>query len=120
MRRIVWSIAVLLGLPIAAFAAMAAFPQISEKIIEMSCSMTDPDEGCRHRMIAMGHTWSIKGDLERAREWLAANRRNRRTGCHVSFGLDLPDGRLWRDETEFAGTEQFPDQRSGANKRGLA
>jgi len=66
-----WSTAVALGLLIAAFAAMAAFPQIGEKIIEMTCSMTDPDEGCRRRMVAMGHTWSIKGDLEHAREWYA-------------------------------------------------
>jgi Sel1 repeat-containing protein len=71
MRRVLISIAAVLGLFVAAFGALALFPQISEKIIEVTCSMTDPDQGCRRRMVAMGHTWSIKGEFERAREWYA-------------------------------------------------
>ena len=71
MRKVFLAIAGVLGLLVAAFGALTAFPQISEKIIEMTCSMTDPDQGCRRRMVAMGHTWSIKGEFERAREWYA-------------------------------------------------
>jgi Sel1 repeat-containing protein len=69
MRKVLWLIAGVASLLVATFAAMAAFPQTGEKLIEMSCSMKQPDENCQRRMMAMGHTWSMKGDLARAREW---------------------------------------------------
>ena len=71
MRKVIWVIAGGAGLLVATIAAMAAFPQTGEKLIEMSCSMTQPDENCRQRMMAMGHTWSMKGNFGRAREWYA-------------------------------------------------
>jgi len=71
MRRVFWLAAAALVLLISAFGAVAIFPQLSEKIIEMTCSMTNPDAGCRRRMVAMGHVWAAKYDLERALLWYA-------------------------------------------------
>lgn len=71
IRPLIWFVAGLSAVLVSVFVVMTAFPQISEKLIETSCSMTAPDQGCRKRMIAMGHTWAAKGDLDRAREWYA-------------------------------------------------
>lgn len=57
------------GLVALFFGAVVTYPEIAEKFIENTCSMTAPSEGCSHRMIAMGHTWSLKGNLGRARLW---------------------------------------------------
>jgi hypothetical protein len=71
MRLIVWVTVSLAGLVALFFGAVVTYPEIAEKVIEKTCSMTVPNEGCRRRMIAMGHIWSLKGKLGRARPWYA-------------------------------------------------
>lgn len=59
----------LVFLVVAAVIAVFTVPQISEKNIEWTCSLTAPSENCVVRMRAMGHTWSTRGNLGRARVW---------------------------------------------------
>jgi TPR repeat protein len=71
MRRFL----IVLGIVIAVIAggagAVLVFPQITELAIRLTCSMTDPNKSCQQRMLAMGHVWSLKGDLDRATIWYA-------------------------------------------------
>ena len=71
MRRFLIIAGVVVGLMIVGAAAMLVFPQISEQVVRLTCSMTDPDESCQRRMLAMGHAWSLKGRLDRATIWYA-------------------------------------------------
>jgi hypothetical protein len=71
MRRILIGFAAVVGLIIAGLGAMMVFPQITEQLIALTCSMTAPSESCQRRMVAMGHTWSLKGNLTRAAIWYA-------------------------------------------------
>lgn len=71
MRRILIGLAAVIGLIVAGFGAMMVFPQITEQLIALTCSMTAPNESCQRRMVAMGHTWSRKGNLTRAAMWYA-------------------------------------------------
>jgi hypothetical protein len=71
MRRILVAFAVLAVLSVAAVTAMLTVPQVVEKSIEWTCSLTQPTGTCQVRMRAMGHVWSRKGDLARAELWYA-------------------------------------------------
>lgn len=71
MRRFLIVAGALVGLVIAGGGALLIFPQISEQVIKLTCSMTDPSMTCQRRMLAMGHTWSLKGRLDRATIWYA-------------------------------------------------
>ncbi len=71
MRRIFLVIVLLVGTVVVGFGAVLIFPQISEKGIEWTCSITKPDKRCQNRMVAMGHIWSRKGNLDRAMIWYA-------------------------------------------------
>ena len=77
MHRSLWIVGLLAGAVVAGFVAFAAFPQINEKLVEATCSMTAPDRGCRARMVALGHIWSGRDDLNRAAVWY---RRGAETG----------------------------------------
>ena len=54
---------------VAAGTAMFTVPQISEKALEWTCSLKAPSESCVKRMRAMGHVWSLKNNLEKAKVW---------------------------------------------------
>lgn len=69
MRRLFVIAGVLVCLLIAGGAALLFVPEVTEKQVELTCSMTAPSEGCQSRMTAMGHVWSIKGRLDRAAIW---------------------------------------------------
>lgn len=71
MRRFLTIAAVVIVLLVGAGGAMLMVPQIGETVLRLTCSMTDPSESCQRRMLAMGHTWSLKGDLDRATLWYA-------------------------------------------------
>ncbi len=71
MRRILIGLCAIIGLAIAAFGATMVFPQISEKLIALTCSMDAPSENCQRRMVGMGHVWSRKADFDRAAVWYA-------------------------------------------------
>jgi uncharacterized protein len=69
VRRILIIAASLVVLLAAFIVADFQFPQITEAVLKTQCSMTAPDEGCRARMVSMGHIWALKGNLERAAVW---------------------------------------------------
>lgn len=71
MRRFLMIAGIVVVLVVGAAGAMLMFPQISEMALKLTCSMTDPSKSCQDRMVAMGHAWSLKGDLERATLWYA-------------------------------------------------
>jgi hypothetical protein len=71
MRRFLTIAAVVIVLLVGAGGAMLMFPQISEVVLRLTCSMADPSRTCQERMLAMGHAWSLKGDLGRATLWYA-------------------------------------------------
>jgi TPR repeat protein len=71
MRRILIGFAAVIGLIVAGLGAILVFPQITEQLIALTCSMTAPSENCQRRMVAMGHVWSRKGNLARAADWYA-------------------------------------------------
>jgi hypothetical protein len=52
MRRFLIIAGVLVGLVVAGGGAMLVCPQISELVIKLTCSMTDPSATCQERMLA--------------------------------------------------------------------
>jgi hypothetical protein len=71
MRRILVVCVVVAVMSVAAVTVLLNVPQIMEKSIEWTCSLTHPTDSCLVRMRAMGHVWSRKGDLARAEFWYA-------------------------------------------------
>jgi hypothetical protein len=67
MRLVLKISAGLVFLVVAGVVALFTVPQISEKNIEWTCSLSTPSENCVTRMRAMGHTWSMWGKLSKAR-----------------------------------------------------
>jgi hypothetical protein len=51
--------------------AFVALPWITEAKLLWDCTEPGPSETCLTRMRAMGHVWSRKGDMEKARFWYA-------------------------------------------------
>lgn len=92
MRRILWVAVVLVGLVAAGFGALLVFLQISEKAIEWTCSPTEPDKTCQNRMVAMGHTWSLKGNVERATIWYARAAQRHHPAALFHLGWALEEG----------------------------
>ena len=71
MRRFLIVSGIGIAVVVGGAGAMMVFPQITEAAIKLTCSLTDPSKGCQERMLAMGHVWSLKGDLDRATIWYA-------------------------------------------------
>jgi hypothetical protein len=55
MRRILIGLLTLIGLTVGVLGASMVFPQISEMLISLTCSIDAPSDNCQRRMLAMGH-----------------------------------------------------------------
>jgi len=66
MRKI---IILVVSIIILASSIYVALPWMLEKKIEMECVLSKPSEACVVRMRAMGHMWSRRDNLPRARIW---------------------------------------------------
>ncbi len=66
MRKLLIGIVCLIVVVVGALLAM---PWIAEAKLHSECSGPKPDETCLTRMRAMGHVWSRKGDMAKAKDW---------------------------------------------------
>lgn len=67
MRRVLIAIAGVVIVVIGGGVALLTWPPLAEKSIEWTCGQVTPR--CIVRMRAMGHVWSQKDDLARAKRW---------------------------------------------------
>jgi hypothetical protein len=126
MRRFFIIAGVLVGLVVAGGGALLMFPQVTETVIKLTCSMTDPSENCQQRMLAMGHVWSRKGRLDRATIWYAraAQKHYPPALFHLAWVIeeggygDVKDAvvKLAADNNGFGGAADFDNGRAGHDK----
>lgn len=69
VTKILIGVGALVAVPVILGVALVTFPQINEVVLKMTCSEENPTPTCVTRMRAMGHVWSLKHDLSRARDW---------------------------------------------------
>jgi hypothetical protein len=69
VRKVLIAVAGVVILVVGAGVAFLTSPTLAEKGIEWTCGTVTPR--CAVRMRAMGHVWSMKEDLPRARRWYA-------------------------------------------------
>jgi len=83
-----------------------ALPWVTEAKLLWDCAESEPGNTCVTRMRAMGHAWSGRGDMEKARFWYGqgADRGDPAAMFHLAWTYDqaVPDDIRTRDKRQAA------------------